>query len=63
MVEIRIILSETEYERALAAKDSQRWKDLLLRAIGLEAEKSRSRGRPKTQKKRKNWDDTTGPKT
>jgi len=49
MVEIRIILSETEYERALKAKGS-RWRDILLEAIGLEVEKRRSRGRPKINK-------------
>jgi len=50
MVEIRIILSETEYVRALKAKGSQLWRDLLLKAIDLEAEKRRGRGRPPTAK-------------
>ena len=47
MVEIRIILSETEYVRALKAKGSQNWRDILLKAIDLEAEKRRGRGRPR----------------
>ena len=58
MVEIRIILSETEYERALKAKGSQRWRDILLEAIGLEVEKRRSRGRPRMQLRENNNEPT-----
>jgi hypothetical protein len=47
MVEIRIILSETEYERALKIKGPLRWRDVLLKAIGLEADKRRCPGRPR----------------
>jgi hypothetical protein len=47
MVEIRIILSETEYKQALKAKGPLRWRDVLLKAIGLEAEKRRYPGRPR----------------
>jgi len=47
MVEIRIILSETEYERALKVKGPLRWRDILLKALGLDAEKRRCRGRPR----------------
>jgi hypothetical protein len=46
MVEIRIILSETEYEAALKAKRNLHWRDVLLNAIGLEAETRRGKGRP-----------------
>jgi hypothetical protein len=47
MVEIRIILSETEYEQALKVKGPLRWRDVLLKAIGLEAETRRRKGRPR----------------
>ena len=53
MVEIRIILSETEYERALEVKGSLVWRDVLLKALGLEAERRRCRGRPKVSKREK----------
>jgi len=46
MVEIRIILSEAEYAEALKAKGTQHWRDILLKAINLESEKRRGRGRP-----------------
>ena len=47
MVEIRIILSETEYMEALKAKGTQRWRDILLQAIDMESEKRRQPGRPR----------------
>ena len=47
MVEIRIILSETEYEAALKVKGEQRWRDILLKAVDLKSEKRRNRGRPR----------------
>jgi hypothetical protein len=47
MVEIRIILSETEYTEALKAKGTQRWRDILLQAIDMESEKRRQPGRPR----------------
>ena len=50
MVEIRIILSETEYEAALKAKGKQRWRDILLRAVDLKSENRRNRGRPRERK-------------
>jgi hypothetical protein len=47
LVEIRIILSETEYEKALQVKGALRWRDVLLNALGLKSENRRRRGRPK----------------
>lgn len=48
MPEIRVILTENEYHKALQEKGERLWREILLNALDLEPEKRR-KGRPHAQ--------------
>ena len=47
MPEIRIVLTEDEYQDALQGKGLRVWREILLGSLGLEPEKRRPRHRPR----------------